>query len=171
MACCNRVGRGCGGGVMLWAVTRCRTNEHRGFLLKALNARRNCDEIVGPIAMPFILHHHFLLQHNNAWPHVAMICAQFLDAEIIPVLTWPAYSPGMSPTWSCLGSFGSTGITVGSNFCQHLATWCVDQCSAGHNQYSDQLYAKEIRQSVVIPDTEWFSAILSVRVRKTEVIS
>lgn len=74
-----------------------QTNEHRGFLLKALNARRNCDEIVRPIVMPFILHHHLLLQHNNAWLHVAMICAQLLDAEIIPVLTWPAYSPGMSP--------------------------------------------------------------------------
>ncbi len=40
--------------------------------------------------------HHLMLQHNNAWPHVARICTQFLEAENIPVLTWPAYSPDMS---------------------------------------------------------------------------
>jgi len=34
---------------------------------------------------------------KNAWPHVARICTQFLEAENIPVLAWPAYSPDMSP--------------------------------------------------------------------------
>ncbi len=43
--------------------------------------------------MPFIHDHHFMLQHDNARPHVARICTQFLEAENIPVLAWPAYSP------------------------------------------------------------------------------
>ncbi len=38
-----------------------------------------------------------MLQHDNARPHVARICTQFLEAENIPVLAWPAYSPDMSP--------------------------------------------------------------------------
>ncbi len=41
----------------------------------------------------------------NALPHVARICTQFLEAENIPVLAWPAYSPEMSPiehVWDAL---------------------------------------------------------------------
>ncbi len=48
------------------------------------------------IVVPFIHDHHLMLQHDNAWPHVARICAQFLEAENIPVLAWPAYSLDIS---------------------------------------------------------------------------
>ncbi len=41
--------------------------------------------------------HHLMLQHDNARPHVARICTQFLEAENIPVLAWPAYLPDISP--------------------------------------------------------------------------
>ncbi len=46
--------------------------------------------------MTFIHIHHLMLQHDNAQAHVARICTQFLEAEDIPVLAWPAYSPDMS---------------------------------------------------------------------------
>ena len=52
-----------------------------------LNAQRY-NEIFRPIILPFICCHHLLLQ-----PHVARICAQFLEAENVPVLAWPTYSP------------------------------------------------------------------------------
>jgi transposase len=29
--------------------------------------------------------------------HVARICTRYLEAENVPVLPWPAYSPAMSP--------------------------------------------------------------------------
>ncbi len=38
-----------------------------------------------------------MLQHDNAQPHVAGIFTEFLDAENIPILAWPAYLPDMSP--------------------------------------------------------------------------
>ncbi len=50
-------------------------------------------------------YHHLMLQHDNARTHVARICTQFLEAENIPVLAWPAYSPDMSPiehVWDAL---------------------------------------------------------------------
>ncbi len=75
-------------------------NEHRfvaHFIDGILNAQRYSDEILRPIVVPFIHDHHLMLQHDNARPHVARICTQFLEAEIIPVLAWPAYSPDMSP--------------------------------------------------------------------------
>ncbi len=55
--------------------------------------------------MPFIHDHHLMLQHDTARPHAARICMQFLEAENIPVLAWPAYSPDMSPiehVWDAL---------------------------------------------------------------------
>ncbi len=39
-----------------------------------------------------------MLQHDNARPHVARICTQFLEAENIPVIAWPAYSPDIYST-------------------------------------------------------------------------
>ncbi len=55
--------------------------------------------------MPFIHYHHLMLQHDNIWPRVTRICTQFLEAENIQVLAWPAYSPDMSPiehVWDAL---------------------------------------------------------------------
>ncbi len=91
----NRVAHG-GGGVMLWAGI-CygqRTQVH--FIYGILNAQRNHDEILRPIVVPFIHDHHLMLQHDNAWPHVARICPQFLEDENNLVLAWPAYSLDMS---------------------------------------------------------------------------
>ncbi len=100
----NRVAHG-GGGVMVWAGI-CygqRTQVH--FIDGILNAQRYCDEILRPIVVPFIHDHHLMLKHDNARPHVARICTQFLEAKNIPVLAWPAYSPDMSPiehVWDAL---------------------------------------------------------------------
>ncbi len=47
--------------------------------------------------MPFIHDHHLMLQHDNVRPQVTRICTKFLEAENIPVIAWPAYSPDMSP--------------------------------------------------------------------------
>ncbi len=94
-----------GGGVMVWAGV-CygqRTQVH--FIDGILNPQRYRDEILRPIVVPFIRDHHLMLQHDNARPHVARICKQFLEAENIPVLAWPAYSPDMSPiehVWDAL---------------------------------------------------------------------
>ncbi len=67
------------------------------FIDGMLNAQRYRDEFLRPIDVPFIHNHHLMLQHDNAWPHVARIGTKFLEAENIPVLAWPAYSPDMSP--------------------------------------------------------------------------
>ncbi len=99
----DRVARG--GGVMVWTGI-CygpRTQVH--FIDAILNAERYRDEIQRPIVLPFMHDHHLMLQHDNAQPHVARICTQFLETENIPVLAWPAYSPDMSPiehVWNAL---------------------------------------------------------------------
>ncbi len=64
---------------MLW------TTNTGAFIDAILNAQRYRDEILRPIVVTFIHDHHLMLQHDNARPHVARICTQFLEAENIPV--------------------------------------------------------------------------------------
>ncbi len=94
------------------------------FIDGILNAQRYHDEILRPIVVPFIHDHHLMLQHDNAWPHVARICTQFLDAENSPVLAWPAYSPDMSPikhVWDALDRRIQQRVPVPANI-QQLCT-------------------------------------------------
>ncbi|KAL0169475.1 hypothetical protein M9458_034071, partial [Cirrhinus mrigala] len=57
--------------------------------------------ILRPIVVPFIHDHHLMLQHDNARPYDARICTQFLEAENIPVLALPPYSP-IEHVWDAL---------------------------------------------------------------------
>ncbi len=94
-----------GGGVMVWAGVCCGKQTQVHFMNGVLNTQRYRDEIMRPIVVPFIHDHHLVLQHDNARPRVARICTKFLEAENILVLTWPAYSPDMSPieyVWDAL---------------------------------------------------------------------
>ncbi|XP_008284192.1 enhancer of polycomb homolog 2 [Stegastes partitus] len=43
------------------------------------------------------LPHDITFQHDDAQPHAARICMEFLQTEDTEVLDWPAYSPDMSP--------------------------------------------------------------------------
>ena len=64
------------------------------------------DTVTKSFFVPFIRRHHLMFQHDNARPHVARISTQFLEAEHVPVLPWPASSPDMSPiehVWDALG--------------------------------------------------------------------
>ncbi len=91
----DRVAHG-GGGVMVWAGVFYGQRTQVHFIDGILNAQRYRDKMLRPIVVPFIHDHHLMLQHDNARPHVARICTQFLEAENIPVLAWPAYSLDMS---------------------------------------------------------------------------
>ena len=68
-----------------------RTQFH--FINGNLNAERYRDEILRPIVVPLIC----VTFADKARPHVTRICTQFLEAENVPVLPWPAYSSDMSP--------------------------------------------------------------------------
>jgi hypothetical protein len=99
--------------------------------------------------MEFIPYHHLMFQHDNVRHHVTRICTQLLEAENVPVLPWPAYSPDMSPKWACLGCSGVTYMTACSSSTQYPATsnnhWRgVGQHTTGHNQQPDQLYENEM---------------------------
>ncbi len=106
---------------MVWAGLCYGQRTQVCFIDGILNAQRYRDEILRPIVVPFIHNHHLMLQHDNARPHVARICTQFLEAENIPVLAWPAYSPNMSPiehVWDALDRHIRQRVPVPANIQQ-----------------------------------------------------
>jgi transposase len=66
-----------------------------------------------------------MFHHDNAQPHVTRICTQFLEAENVPVLPWPAYPPDMSPpiehVWDALDRHVRQLVPVPANI-QELHT-------------------------------------------------
>ena len=55
------------------------------------------DEIFRPIAVPLVQQRQLILQQDNAWPHVARVCRDFLANNNIVPLDWPPYGPDLSP--------------------------------------------------------------------------
>ncbi len=157
----DRVAHG-GGGVMEWAGLCYGQWTQVHFIDGILNAQRYRDEILRPIFVPFIHDHHLMWQHDNARPHVARICTQFLEAENIPVLAWPAYSQDMSPiehVWDALDRrIRQQFLTISSNFAQPLKrsgpTFHRPQSTTWSTLWEgDVLHC--VIQMVFTPDTDW----------------
>ncbi|KAI4904895.1 hypothetical protein NFI96_009961 [Prochilodus magdalenae] len=89
-----------GGSVMVWGgiFLEGRTDLYR-LDNGSLTAIRYQDEILGPVVRPYAgaVGPGFLLVHNNAWPHVARVCRQFLENEGIDTIDWPTSSPDLNP--------------------------------------------------------------------------
>ena len=66
---------------------------------RTMTAIRYRDEILRPIVRPYAgaVGPGFLLMHDNARPHVARVCQQFLHDEGIDAMDWPARSTDLNP--------------------------------------------------------------------------
>ena len=79
-------------GVALWA-----EGKHLIVVRGNLSAQGYINQILQPEAVPFLQRHGpAILMHDNARPHVARICRQFLNRNNINVLPWPAVSSDMN---------------------------------------------------------------------------
>ena len=96
-----------GGSVMVWGGIMGRRKTNLIVMQSNLNAQGHINQILQPEAVPFLQRHGpAILMHDNAMPHVARICRQFLNRNNVNVLPWPAVSPDMNPIehiWDYLG--------------------------------------------------------------------
>ena len=67
------------------------------FIDGNLTAVRYRDNVLTPVVVPFIQRHNAVFQQDNARPHVARVSMDYLAANNVNVLLWPAYSPDLSP--------------------------------------------------------------------------
>lgn len=101
-AACNVVqhDRFGGGSVMVWGGISMEGRTDLYCLGNgALTAIRYRDEILEPIVRPYAgaVGPGFLLMHDNARPHVARVCRQYLEDEGIETIEWPSRSPDLNP--------------------------------------------------------------------------
>uniref|UniRef100_A0AAZ3RBZ6 Tc1-like transposase DDE domain-containing protein n=1 Tax=Oncorhynchus tshawytscha TaxID=74940 RepID=A0AAZ3RBZ6_ONCTS len=84
----------CGGGISLGGLTALHVLT-RG----SLTAIRYRYEILRPLGRPYAgaVGPGFLLMQDNARPHMAGVCQQFLQEEGIDAMDWPARSPDLNP--------------------------------------------------------------------------
>ncbi len=82
---------------MVWAGIHFNSKTLLIFVQGNLTGIRYHDEILQPVVVPYVPQHDLTLQQDNAGPHTARVSQDFLQQERIEVLTWPPFSPDLSP--------------------------------------------------------------------------
>lgn len=103
-ACVIETNRWGGPSVMVWAgfSHRHKTDlvflEYGGGRGRGFTAQRYVDQVLQPVVLPFLnVHPGTVLQQDNARPHAARLTQNFLTANNVQTLPWPALSPDMNP--------------------------------------------------------------------------
>ena len=74
-----------------------------------------------PHVLPLVNAHNLTFQHDNARPHVARVCRDFLNQNNVQVLDWPPYRPDLNPIehlWDALDMRVRNRVNVLNNVAQ-----------------------------------------------------
>ena len=96
-ACVVKRDRFEGGSVMAWGGIAHGIKSQLIIVAGNMTAVRYRDEILCPVAVPLVQQRNLILQQDNARPHVARVCQDFLANNNIAPLAWSPYSPDLTP--------------------------------------------------------------------------
>ena len=99
------LGEGVGVSVMVWGGISHGVKTPLVVIQGNLTAVRYQDQVLMPHVLPLVTAHNLTFQHDNARPHVARVCRDFLNQNNVQVLDWPPYSPNRAPL-GCVGQDG-----------------------------------------------------------------
>ena len=86
-----------GGSVMVWGGIAHGIKSQLIIVAGNMTAVSYRDEVLRPVAVPLVQQRNLILQQDNARPHVARVCQDFLANYNIAPLAWPPYSPDLTP--------------------------------------------------------------------------
>lgn len=97
--CCTRQANRWGdGSVMVWGAIRFGWRSQLLVIDGNLTANRYMDTVLSNQVVPFVQQHQdTIFMQDNARPHVAGVCRDYLAVNNVDVFPWPAYSPDMNP--------------------------------------------------------------------------
>lgn len=97
-ACVSERDRFGGGSCMVWGGIIGNQKTPLLVIRGNLTARRYIDEVLNPIAIPFIARQgaNVIFQQDNATAHSAALTTAFLNNQGINVLPWPSRSPDLN---------------------------------------------------------------------------
>ena len=105
-ACVHERDRYGGGSVMVWGGICFGLRTELRFVDGALTAQQFRERILEPCVVAVVRQNNLIFQLDNARPHMARECMDYLEASQIEILPWPAFSPDLSPiehVWDTLG--------------------------------------------------------------------
>ena len=85
-----------GGSVMVWGGIAHGIKSQLIIVAGNMTAVMYRDEILRPVAVPLVQQRNLILQQDNARPHVARVCQDFLANNNIAPLAWPPCSPDLT---------------------------------------------------------------------------
>ena len=110
-----------GGGVMVWAGVSANARTDLVFTDDNLNDQRYINEVLTPHVLPFLRQMpdpNPIFQDNNARPHRARIVDDYLRANKVNRMNWPAMSPDLTcieHVWDLLGRAESAQLDRNSS--------------------------------------------------------
>ena len=86
-------------GVMVWGGIKQDGKVGLVVIRGNMNAQRYINDVLNPVVIPYINNHagHVVFQHDNARPHAARVTTQYLQANNVDVMPWPAFSADLNP--------------------------------------------------------------------------